>query len=33
MLSVGDKLPPFDLQAVVSLKQGQEFAHLTERSR
>jgi lipoyl-dependent peroxiredoxin subunit C len=32
MLSVGDKLPSFDLQAVVSLAPGQEFTTLTERS-
>ena len=32
MLTVGDKLPAFDLQAVVSLKQGQEFANITDRS-
>ncbi len=32
MLTVGDKLPSFDLQAVVSLKQGQEFANLTDQS-
>ena len=26
MLTVGDKLPPFNLQAVVSLEHGKEFA-------
>ena len=25
MLTVGDKLPPFSLQAVVSLEHGREF--------
>jgi peroxiredoxin (alkyl hydroperoxide reductase subunit C) len=32
MLTVGDKLPSFNLQAVVSLKQGHEFETLTENS-
>jgi lipoyl-dependent peroxiredoxin subunit C len=29
MLSVGDKLPAFDLQAVTSLEKGKEFKHIT----
>jgi alkyl hydroperoxide reductase subunit AhpC len=32
MLTVGDKLPPFALQAVVSLEPGHEFAQINERS-
>ena len=32
MLTVGDRLPEFDLQAVVSLDKGQEFASITNRS-
>ena len=32
MLTVGDRLPPFQLQAVVSTKSGGEFAEITEKS-
>jgi peroxiredoxin (alkyl hydroperoxide reductase subunit C) len=32
MLTVGDRLPDFDLQAVVSTESGREFARLTNRS-
>src|ERR1041385_1402637 len=32
MLTVGDRLPDFTLQAVVSLDKGQEFAPITHRS-
>ena len=32
MLTVGDKLPEFELQSVVSLEPGQEFRKLTEKS-
>jgi alkyl hydroperoxide reductase subunit AhpC len=32
MLTVGDKLPPFGLQAVVSLEAGHEFTELTDKS-
>src|SRR5688572_2304720 len=32
MLTVGDRLPPFRLQAVVSLHKGSEFAELTHSS-
>jgi alkyl hydroperoxide reductase subunit AhpC len=32
MLTVGDKFPEFNLQAVVSLESGKEFAELTEKS-
>jgi lipoyl-dependent peroxiredoxin subunit C len=32
MLTVGDKLPSFSLNAVVSLDRGKEFAQLTEQS-
>jgi alkyl hydroperoxide reductase subunit AhpC len=32
MLTVGDRLPDFALQAVVSLDKGQEFAPITHRS-
>ena len=32
MLTVGDKLPPFALQAVVGTEPGREFAELTDRS-
>jgi peroxiredoxin (alkyl hydroperoxide reductase subunit C) len=32
MLTVGDKLPPFDLQAVVNLEPGKEFAHVNNQS-
>jgi alkyl hydroperoxide reductase subunit AhpC len=32
MLIVGDKLPPFELQAVVSLEPGNEFRVLTSQS-
>ncbi len=32
MLTVGDKVPAFALQAVVSTEQGKEFATVTEKS-
>ena len=32
MLTVGDRLPDFELQAVVSLEKGKEFAELTRES-
>ncbi len=32
MLTVGDRLPAFSLQAVVSLDKGQEFQTLTQES-
>lgn len=32
MLTVGDKLPPFALQAVVSLEPGHQFAEITQAS-
>jgi lipoyl-dependent peroxiredoxin subunit C len=32
MLTVGDRLPDFNLQAVVGLDQGHEFAPITNRS-
>jgi peroxiredoxin (alkyl hydroperoxide reductase subunit C) len=32
MLTVGDKLPEFDLTAVVSLEHGKEFAHIRHDS-
>jgi peroxiredoxin (alkyl hydroperoxide reductase subunit C) len=32
MLTILDKLPPFRLKAVVSLRAGEEFAEITERS-
>src|SRR3954467_15733731 len=32
MLTVGDKLPPFSLQAVTSLEHGKEFATLNQGS-
>lgn len=32
MLTVGDRLPDFNLQAVVSLEKGQEFTALTQDS-
>ena len=32
MLTVGDKLPAFELQAVVSTEQGKEFASVTDKS-
>lgn len=32
MLTVGDKFPAYNLQAVVSLEKGKEFAELTDRS-
>ena len=32
MLSVGDKLPAFDVQAVVSLEKGNEFEQVTNES-
>jgi peroxiredoxin (alkyl hydroperoxide reductase subunit C) len=32
MLTVGDRLPEFDLQAVVSTEKGREFSRLTDRS-
>jgi peroxiredoxin (alkyl hydroperoxide reductase subunit C) len=32
MLTVGDRLPAFDLQGVVSLEPGKEFARITQAS-
>src|SRR5262245_7232985 len=32
MLTVGDKLPEFELQAVVSLERGKEFQEISARS-
>jgi len=32
MLTVGDRLPQFDLQATVDLEKGHEFAQITDRS-
>ncbi|HSZ82600.1 MAG TPA: peroxiredoxin [Polyangia bacterium] len=32
MLTIGDKFPPFDLQAVVSLDKGKEFEQVTTTS-
>jgi alkyl hydroperoxide reductase subunit AhpC len=32
MLTIGDKLPDFDLTSVVSLEKGQEFARITNES-
>lgn len=32
MLTIGDKIPEFDLQAVVSLEKGKEFKALTHKS-
>ena len=32
MLTIGDKLPSFELQSVVSLEKGKEFAEITEKS-
>jgi lipoyl-dependent peroxiredoxin subunit C len=32
MLTVGDKLPEFKLQAAVSLEKGKEFSELTDKS-
>ncbi|MDB4967008.1 MAG: Alkyl hydroperoxide reductase protein [Myxococcales bacterium] len=32
MITVGDQIPPFALQAVVSLEEGREFSKITERS-
>ncbi|MGH9822640.1 MAG: peroxiredoxin [Blastocatellia bacterium] len=32
MLTVGDKFPEFDLQAVVSLEKGKEFAQISQKS-
>src|SRR5262245_38802307 len=32
MLTVGDKLPSFNLQSVVSLEKGKEFRSLSDRS-
>jgi peroxiredoxin (alkyl hydroperoxide reductase subunit C) len=32
MLTVGDRLPDFDLQAAVSLERGREFKRLTSKS-
>lgn len=31
MLTVGDSLPPFQLQSVISLEKGKEFRELTEK--
>jgi len=32
MLTVGDRLPEFDLQATVSLDRGKEFTSITNQS-
>jgi len=32
MLTVGDKLPPFKLQAAVSLDKGKEFSEITDQT-
>ena len=32
MLTVGDRLPQFDLQATVNIEKGREFAPITDRS-
>jgi peroxiredoxin (alkyl hydroperoxide reductase subunit C) len=32
MLTIGDKLPKFDLKAVVGLEHGREFADITDQS-
>src|SRR5688572_31201530 len=32
MLTVGDKIPPFELQAVVSRDKGKEFSPITDQS-
>jgi len=32
MLTVGDRLPPFQLQAVVSTERGREFTEMTDQS-
>lgn len=32
MLTIGDRLPPFRLQAVVSLDPGKEFTEITDRT-
>jgi peroxiredoxin (alkyl hydroperoxide reductase subunit C) len=32
MLTVGDRLPPFALQAAVDIEKGREFAQITDRS-
>src|SRR5207245_2082197 len=32
MLTIGDRFPAFDLQAVVSTEPGKEFEHITDRS-
>src|SRR6476469_7712696 len=32
MITVGDKIPSFALQAVVGLEDGREFSQITERS-
>ena len=32
MLTVGDRIPNFDLQAVVALEQDQAFTRITEQS-
>ena len=32
MLTVGDRLPQFNLQATVGLEKGREFAQITDRS-
>jgi peroxiredoxin (alkyl hydroperoxide reductase subunit C) len=32
MLTIGDRLPAFELEAAVSLERGREFARLTDRS-
>ena len=32
MLTIGDRLPAFDLQAVVGLERGREFSRIAHRS-
>ena len=32
MLTIGDRLPAFKLQAVVSTEKGKEFTEITEKS-
>jgi lipoyl-dependent peroxiredoxin subunit C len=32
MLTIGDKVPAFDLESVVSIEQGKEFARITQAS-
>ena len=33
MLTVGDRIPQFDLQAVVALEQDRAFARITDQSK